>query len=531
MRVVHSQMDNHGSKSTWCADISNDNELRKRRRPGPQQTRESTIVQLVQGDKTFDTWLCIAKPYPYTFHANAKRRWIGRTVLNIYETEFGAYPKSYFETAIVQGRILVSAKKVDPSYAVKDGDVLSHTIHRHEPSVAVSSCDGIDIIAETDDLVIVDKPGTLPVHPCGAYSQNSLLGLLEPKYGKLYNVNRLDRLTSGLVMIAKSSNVANQMGMCIKRRESCQKIYLARVKGRFPLNCDRHLELEDRDGMLPQCGEWLNATSEPIQSNKVIPVNEMMERHAIGYWITEENGRPHHHVTLEHIFESQQSIENRILALDPFPSDAKVPQAGSSLWFHLACPVRIADPKHGICDAGAFHDLDDISYQSTVKPAQTAFAVVRYDEETNSTILFCRPITGRSHQIRLHLQFVGHPIANDSEYGGDRWFADKDGEIACQDAKAQLSTWDQDTPTLDTHATEFEVEELVKCQQQAGEVNSDFIRLTCFLCSRRGGAGRSMLEFLVRCRGIWLHAFQYTLVNLAGEKICHQTKVPKWCYQ
>lgn len=529
MSEMHIGMESNTNTSTWCADIRNDDALRKTQRPGLHQSRDFTIVQLALGDKTFDTWICIAKPYPYTFLANAKRRWIGRTILNIYETEFGAYPKSYFETAIAQGRILVSEKKVDASYAVRDGDVLSHTIHRHEPSVAVSSCDGIDVIAETDDIVFVDKPGTLPVHPCGAYSQNSLLGLLEPKYGKLYNINRLDRLTSGLVMLAKSSKVANQLGMCMRRRESCQKMYLAKVKGRFPLNCDRQLKVKDRDGLLPQCGEWLNTTSEPIQSNKVIPLKEMRERNAIGYWIAEEYGMPKHHETLENFFKYQESIENRLVEIETFAGDAKVLQTGSSLWFHLACPVRIADPKHGICEAGAFHDLDDISYQKTVKPAQTAFAVVRYDKESDSTILFCRPMTGRSHQIRLHLQFVGHPIANDSEYGGDRWFADKDGEIACQDAKAQLSIWDQDTPTLDTQATEIEVKELVKCQQQVGESTSDFIRLTCFLCSRRGGAGRSMLEFLVRCRGIWLHAFQYTVINLAGEMICHRTKVPKWC--
>lgn len=57
----------------------------------------------------------------------------------MYATEFGSYPKSYYETAISQGRILVSDKKVPLSYIVKGGDVLSHTVHRHEPGVAVQS--------------------------------------------------------------------------------------------------------------------------------------------------------------------------------------------------------------------------------------------------------------------------------------------------------------------------------------------------------------------------------------------------------
>lgn len=41
-----------------------------------------------------------------------------------------------------------------------------------------------------------------------------------------------------------------------------------------------------------------------------------------------------------------------------------------------------------------------------------------YDEHSDSTLLECFPITGRTHQIRVHLQFLGHPILNDVVYGG-----------------------------------------------------------------------------------------------------------------
>lgn len=84
-------------------------------------------------------WLRVIKPYPYNFTTYAKGRWQGRTLIDVYSTEFGSYPKSYYETAIAQGRILVSDKKVSASYIVKGGDVLSHTVHRHEPGVAVQS--------------------------------------------------------------------------------------------------------------------------------------------------------------------------------------------------------------------------------------------------------------------------------------------------------------------------------------------------------------------------------------------------------
>jgi 23S rRNA-/tRNA-specific pseudouridylate synthase len=51
------------------------------------------------------------------------------------------------------------------------------------------------------------------------------------------------------------------------------------------------------------------------------------------------------------------------------------------------------------------------------KDSKTAFYLVDYSEETNTSILFCRPFTGRTHQIRVHLQSIGFSIVNDPLYG------------------------------------------------------------------------------------------------------------------
>jgi len=50
------------------------------------------------------------------------------------------------------------------------------------------------------------------------------------------------------------------------------------------------------------------------------------------------------------------------------------------------------------------------------KPAKTVFKRLHYDRSTETSVLHCRPLTGRSHQIRVHLQYLGHPIANDPVY-------------------------------------------------------------------------------------------------------------------
>lgn len=42
-------------------------------------------------------WIRIVRPYPYTFATHAKERWLGRTVLDVYHSEFGSYPKVRFK--------------------------------------------------------------------------------------------------------------------------------------------------------------------------------------------------------------------------------------------------------------------------------------------------------------------------------------------------------------------------------------------------------------------------------------------------
>ena len=72
------------------------------------------------------------------------------------------------------------------------------------------------------------------------------------------------------------------------------------------------------------------------------------------------------------------------------------------------------------CDNGA-RGRASVSLEGG-KESETRFTLIRVDGETS--LVQCEPITGRPHQIRAHLQYLGHPIANDVAYGGNVRYVD-----------------------------------------------------------------------------------------------------------
>ena len=121
--------------------------------------------------------------------------------------------------------------------AVKDGDIL--TVHIQEPESSPNIPPvklPLDIVYEDEDIVVVNKPVGMPVHPSLNNYENSLANGLMYYYqeqGKPFIfrcTNRLDRDTSGLTVVAKhmvSSSILSSMGM----RHEITREYLAIVRG------------------------------------------------------------------------------------------------------------------------------------------------------------------------------------------------------------------------------------------------------------------------------------------------------------
>lgn len=94
------------------------------------------------------------------------------------------FPRKQKNDRISKGYLKVNGETIDGDYILRDNDLISHRIHRHEFPVLAAP---IPIIYCDDNILVIDKPPSIPVHPCGKFRLNTILSLLERE-------NNLDNL-------------------------------------------------------------------------------------------------------------------------------------------------------------------------------------------------------------------------------------------------------------------------------------------------------------------------------------------------
>lgn len=180
------------------------------------------------------------KPYYFEYQTFAKQRWLGRRLLDVFSREFRDRPVSYFREAISRGLIRLSGQPCNLDSVIEPSDMISHMLHRHEPPVVDEAP---LVIFRDNDLLVVSKPASVPMHPSGRYRHNTLLSILKynhkftenPLPSTLSIINRLDRLTSGICMIGLNEAAAVRMHKLMEGGGWFEKEYIALVKGVFPL--------------------------------------------------------------------------------------------------------------------------------------------------------------------------------------------------------------------------------------------------------------------------------------------------------
>jgi tRNA pseudouridine synthase 9 len=356
-------------------------------------------------------------------------------LLDIFESEFRDRPLQYYKDAMETGQVAVNAKTVGPDYIVRNGDKISHTLHRHEPPV---TADPIEVIHEDETMIVINKPAGVPVHPAGRYNFNSVTEILKAERGPdfiPYPCNRLDRLTSGIMFIGKDPKAAEELGIQIKGR-TVRKEYIARVVGKFP------------DGEVV-CDQPILAISPKLGLNRV-----------------RANGK------------AARTVFKRL---------AYYPPTGQ--------------------ESAAGQGLDDNGRPWLKKQG---YSVVR-----------CLPVTGRTHQLRVHLQHLGHPIQNDPIYANRRVWGhdlgenDVDGsQTTDEDVISRLSRMGKEEIAQAVVYYDEMIEDYEKrrAEKMTGEV--------CAVCQTPLYSDPGSHEL-----SLWLHSLRY---EDAGGSWSYTSPLPKW---
>lgn len=165
------------------------------------------------------------------------------TRLDNYLAElFDNFSRSHFKNLIKKGQILINGEIKKPSYKVRLKDKVEVITAAEKISFIPPQNIKLDIVWENENMLVVNKPSGMLTHPTELEPENTLVNALLYKYGEnLSDINgyfrrgilhRLDRNTSGLLMIAKNNETHEFLANQIKNRLVTKK-YLAIAKGIF----------------------------------------------------------------------------------------------------------------------------------------------------------------------------------------------------------------------------------------------------------------------------------------------------------
>jgi len=167
-----------------------------------------------------------------SFHAEATASERGLTVLELCRRRWETYDDGAWAGLFARRGLLRNGAPAGHDAVVDAGDRLECTVAiEPEPPARTD----FRVLYRDAAIAVVDKPGNLPCHPAGRYYANTLERLLLDR-GVLpcvHLANRLDRETSGLVLVGLSNDVASALGDAFMRREVCKQ-YIAVVEGDFP---------------------------------------------------------------------------------------------------------------------------------------------------------------------------------------------------------------------------------------------------------------------------------------------------------
>lgn len=146
---------------------------------------------------------------------------------------------------IKHGSILVNGEKVKAKYTVKVGDRITYDLPEEEVLEYQAEDLPLEIIYQDEDVVVVNKPQGMVVHPSAGHTSGTLVNALLYHIKDLSSINgvvrpgivhRIDKDTSGLLMVAKNDRAHQALAEELKAQKSLRQ-YIALVHGNLPNDC------------------------------------------------------------------------------------------------------------------------------------------------------------------------------------------------------------------------------------------------------------------------------------------------------
>ena len=202
--------------------------------PHCYQTELQTMEQRIELRMRRFQQVCSVLPgsQPYDNHRplNVPLRFANFEVESFLTSYHPHVDAGYWRNEVQTGRILYKEKPVEPRSKVWAGQRLVHLLAGTiEPDVNAN----LQLIYEDDDLLAINKPAPIAMHPCGRFNRNTVTYLLNAVYQgeKIRMTHRLDANTTGVVVLARKRQVAQQIQSQFEAG-SVVKTYLARVIGK-----------------------------------------------------------------------------------------------------------------------------------------------------------------------------------------------------------------------------------------------------------------------------------------------------------
>ncbi|MHC4821330.1 MAG: RluA family pseudouridine synthase [Planctomycetota bacterium] len=268
---------------------------------------------------------------------------------------FPGYSRSRLAKAVKAGYALVNGKETRPGRTLAIGDDVEILLETPTRSYAMPEKIDLDILHEDERLIVLNKPPGLTVHPGSGERRGTMANALAYHFGQLSTlqgplrpgiVHRLDRDTSGVILVAKDDEAHQFLAAQFKQR-TIHKTYLAVVQGVMEFDADLISFPLGKDVRRPQRMAVRHDVGKPSES--YYEVQERFKRHTF-VEVHPRTGRTHqirvHLMTLGHPIVSDRVYgrADRILqpimrrqALHAHRLDFTHPSTGESMV--VECPL------------------------------------------------------------------------------------------------------------------------------------------------------------------------------------------------